>query len=395
MTRNTVAIAILGSTGSIGRQTLEVIHTLESRFKVIALAAGSNLDLLLEQIREFQPAYVSLGTVEAMERLRSRLAKDKHRPEVLWGKEGLLRLASLPEVETVVNGLVGAIGLEPTLAALRAGKRVCLANKESLVIGGHLIREVLSHQRGELIPIDSEHNTLFQLLEGRKPGEIKRLILTASGGAVRDRPLEELERLTPEEVLQHPNWRMGPRITVDSATLVNKGFEVIEAHWLFRLDYDRIEALLHPQSIVHGLIELSDGTFLAGLSPPDMRLPIMYALTYPEREALQPHLRSRSQLLDLPGMELTFAEIDLQRYPAFSVVLEAGRRGGTFPAVINAADEVLVERFLRREISFTKIALGLRQALEEHEAQAVERPDLEVISAADRWGREFARRWCA
>ncbi|MCR4404841.1 MAG: 1-deoxy-D-xylulose-5-phosphate reductoisomerase [Candidatus Acetothermia bacterium] len=368
-----VRVALLGSTGSIGRQTLEVIRALRPRFEVLALAAGSNLDLLVEQIREFQPVVVSVGTAEAAGRLRHR--------EVIWGERGLAQIAALPEADIIVNGLVGAIGLAPTLAALEAGKRLCLANKESLVIGGHLVRRALA-SGGELIPIDSEHSAIFQLLEGRERGEIERIILTASGGALRDRPLEELERVTPEEVLQHPNWRMGPRITVDSATLANKGFEVIEAHWLFGLEYDQIEALLHPQSVVHGLVQFVDGSLSAGLSSPDMRLSIQYALTYPER------LRNSYPRLELVGRELAFAAIDPRRYPAFEIVVEAGRLGGTMPAAINAADEVLVSRFLRGEIPFTTIAAGLKLALERH--SPAPEPDLEAIMEADRWGRRLA-----
>ena len=369
-------VAVLGSTGSIGRQSLEVVRNLRPRFEVIALAAGSNLELLAEQVREFQPTVVSVGSPELVEPLRERIGNT----EVLWGKEGLLEIAALPEAAMVINGLVGAIGLEPTLRALEARKRVGLANKESLVIGGHLVQRALE-RGGELIPIDSEHSAIFQLLEHHDRKEVRRIIITASGGALRDRPLKELEQITPEEVLQHPTWRMGRRITVDSATLVNKGFEVIEAHWLFGLEYERIRALLHPQSIVHGLIEFMDGTVTAALSPPDMRLPIQYALTYPER------LENSYPGLDLDGLALDFAEIDPQRYPAFGVVVEAGRIGGTMPAAVNGADEVLVERFLHGEIPFPKIWEGLRRVLAEH--RVIQDPSLEEIAAADRWGREF------
>ncbi|MFQ6118223.1 MAG: 1-deoxy-D-xylulose-5-phosphate reductoisomerase [Candidatus Bipolaricaulia bacterium] len=371
-------VAVLGSTGSIGRQALEVIEALGPDFQVVALAAGTNLELLAEQIEKFQPTVVSVGTLELVEPLRQRIGQGKLK--ILCGREGLLELAARPEVEMVVNGLVGAIGLEPTLAALQAGKRIGLANKESLVIGGHLVREALGHG-GELIPIDSEHSALFQLLEGRTREEVERIIVTASGGALRDRPISELGRVTPEEVLDHPNWRMGPRITVDSATLVNKGFEIIEAHWLFGLDYDKICALLHPQSIVHGLVELADGTITASLSPPDMRPPIQYALTYPER------LGNGFPKLELIGLQLDFADIDPERYPAFAVVVEAGRIGGTMPAAVNGADEALVERFLRGEIAFRKLWEGLRQVLQAH--QVVLDPSLEEIMAADRWAREF------
>ena len=372
-------VAVLGSTGSIGRQALEVIERLPPNFRVVALAAGSNLELLAEQVERFNPTIVVIKERDSIGPLRRKIGRAK----VLWGREGLLEIAAYPEVDVVINGLVGAVGLEPTLRALEAGKRVGLANKESLVIGGHLVQRVLERD-GELIPIDSEHSAIFQLLTHQSSKEVRRIVITASGGALRDRPAKELERVTPEEVLRHPTWRMGKRITVDSATLVNKGFEVIEAHWLFGLDYGRIEALLHPQSIVHGLVEWRDGTVTAALSPPDMRLPIQYALTYPER------LGSDWARLKLAGLVLDFAEIDPGRYPAFATVVEAGRIGGTMPAAINAADEVLVARFLRREIPFPTIWEGLRRVLEEH--QVVKDPDLEELIAADRWAREFAMR---
>lgn len=373
-------LALLGSTGSIGRQALEVIGNLGPRFEVVALAAGSNLELLHQQIRKLRPAVVSVRTAEGARQLSGLLEKGE-RPLIVWGSEGLLQIAALPEVDLVVNGLVGAIGLAPTLAALEARKRLCLANKESLVIGGHLVERAL-RSGGELIPIDSEHSALFQLLEGRDRKEVKRIILTASGGALRDRPLSELARVRPEEVLQHPNWRMGPRITVDSATLANKGFEALEAHWLFGLEYNQIEALLHPQSVVHGLVEFIDGGLSAGLGPPDMRLSIQYALTYPER------LESSFPQLELTGLRLDFAEIDPRRYPAFETVVEAGKIGGTLPAALNGADEVLVERFLRGEIPFTAIAAGLRAVLADHPVG--QDPDLEEILEADRWGRRLA-----
>ncbi len=396
-------LAILGSTGSIGRQTLEVVAHLnelglEFEFEVVALAAGTNIELLLEQARRFKPRFICVAEPARAEELRERLApeldEDGVEVRVLAGEEGLLRLAALPEVDLVVNALVGAVGLEPTLAALEAGKALALANKESLVIGGHLVRRALEGGRGKLIPIDSEHSALFQLLEGRDPTEVERVILTASGGALRERPLAELERVTPEEVLRHPNWRMGKRITVDSATLVNKGFEVIEAHWLFGLEYDRIEALLHPQSIIHGLVELRDGTVLAALSPPDMRGPIQYALTYPERAPVASCSSNSSNSfprLSLVGLELELAEIDPERYPAFELVVEAGRLGGTMPAAINAADEVLVERFLRGEIPFPRIWEGLQEVFAAHRPRWRAEPTLEGIKAADRWAREFAQ----
>jgi len=384
-------VVVLGSTGSIGRQTLEVIASLNAtghNFVVLALAARRNVALLAEQAERFHPQFVALREADPRleAELKAGLTALEPQPELLCGPEALTELASLPEADIVVNALVGAVGLPSTLAALRAGKRLCLANKESLVIGGHLVSAALKEDKGaELLPIDSEHNALFQLLEGHELAEVRKVILTASGGALRDLPLEGLWEVRPEEVLQHPNWRMGKRITVDSATLVNKAFEVNEAHWLFNLDYSRIEALIHPQSIVHGLVEFMDGTVTAALAPPDMRLPIQHALTYPER------VSGNWARLQLPGLELGFQEIDAQRYPAFATVLEAGRLGGSAPAAVNAADEVLVERFLQGEIPFPKIGAGLAQLLEEHRPALIPEPNLEEILEVDRWARARAR----
>jgi 1-deoxy-D-xylulose-5-phosphate reductoisomerase len=305
----------------------------------------------------------------------------------LVGETSPETLIAESQPDLVVNGLVGAAGLRPTLAALERGIDVGLANKESLVIGGALIQRVLTQTRARLIPIDSEHSALFQLLQGRSSDEIVRVVLTASGGALRDWPLERLSKATPEDVLQHPTWQMGSRITVDSATLVNKALEVIEAHWLFALPYERIEAVIHPQSIVHGLVELCDGSWLAHLGTPDMRVPIQYALTYPWRA------QQRCAPLDLVGLQLKFDSLEPKRYPAFGLIIEAGRRGSTYPAVANAADEVAVERFLRREIAFGDIPVLIEAVLNAHEPVPDERLDLAAVLAADRWAREQARRW--
>jgi len=383
-------IALLGSTGSIGRQTLEVIRSLNKNskhFTVVALAAGENIKLLAEQIREFKPLLVSIKNKEVLDLLQRELGGQK--VKLLHGEAGLKEIAACQEADLVINGLVGAIGLLPTLEAIKAGKNIGLANKESLVIGGHLIREELKQSNSRIIPIDSEHSAIFQLLQAAcrisNGDEVLRIILTASGGALRNRPLEELDTVTPEEVLAHPNWEMGPRITVDSATLVNKGFEVIEAHWLFDMPYDQIEVLIHPQAVVHGLIELKDGSIIGQMSYPDMRIPIKYALTYPDRSKI-----SGSTLnLNLKGLALTFAEVDPQRYPAFRYIVEAGKVGGTLPAALNAADEVLVEKFLKREIRFTDIARGLEKVFYAHEVSP--EPDLAGVLSADRWAREYLR----
>lgn len=376
-------LALLGSTGSIGTQVLEVVSRLSpDRYPVVALAAGRNLTRLAEQVRTLRPRLVAVAGPAEAERLAELLAPP--RPQILHGPAGLRACALEAGAERVVNALVGAVGLEPTLAALEAGIDVALANKEALVIGGALVRRALAVGRARLYPIDSEHAALWQLLQGVRLEEVVRVRLTASGGALRDWPPARLASATPQDVLQHPTWSMGPRITVDSATLVNKAFEVIEAHWLFDLPFERIGALGHPQSLIHGLVELVDGAVLAHLSPPDMRLPIQFALTAPHHRPLE------TAPLDWSRLHLTFWEIPRERYPAFFTVVEAGRTGGTAPAVANAADEVLVARFLAGEIPFPAIAQGLQEVLERHAPQEATR---ENVWAADRWAREVAASW--
>jgi len=388
-------VIVLGSTGSIGTQTLDVVRALnaspESPFtiEVVGLAAGRNLPLLADQVRAFRPKGVAIARDGDLSALRRRLGDLADQTEIFAGPQGPNELLGTIPADLVVNGLVGAAGLRPTLAALERGIDVALANKESLVIGGPLVQRALQKGGARLLPIDSEHSALFQLLQGCPPNEVRRVVLTASGGALRDRPLERIPQATPEDVLKHPTWAMGARITVDSATLVNKAFEVIEAHWLFGIPWERIGVVVHPQSVVHALVELVDGSLLAHLGEPDMRVPIQYALTYPERAA-HPWAPLR-----LEGLSLEFRALEPERYPAFGLVVEAGRRGGTFPAAANAADEVAVERFLRREIDFGSIPRLLEAALEAHEAQAVppERLRLSDVLEADRWARAFAREW--
>jgi 1-deoxy-D-xylulose-5-phosphate reductoisomerase len=388
-------IAILGSTGSIGTQTLAVIEALNCKgtacrapiLSVVALAAGKNIELLAAQALRFRPALIALERAKDISYLKD-LLKAEWSGEIVVGEEGLLAVATYSQADLVVNALVGITGLIPTLEALKSHKTVALANKESLVVGGHLCRGTACRAPtgGEvrsLIPIDSEHSAILQIMDNlRQPSEIERIILTASGGPFRTRPLESFDTITVAEALQHPTWQMGKRVTIDSATLVNKAFEVIEAHWLFDLPYEKISVLIHPQSVVHGLVELTDGTLLAHLSATDMKLPIQYALTYPERR------RSSVERLDLVKQKLEFAPVGRERYPAFWLVCEAGRRGGTFPAVANAADEVLVQKFLNREISFVGIARVLERVLAEHEGVAD--PTIEEIFEADRWARRRA-----
>ena len=378
-------VAILGATGSIGLQALEMVGKLrEGGFgiEVVALAAGRRVEELCRLAREHGAKVVSLRGPEEAERAR-RILPDV---EVLEGQEGLEAIARHPEVDLVLNAVVGAAGLRATLAALRAGKRLALANKESLVVGGHLVMELV-RDPDQLIPVDSEHSALWQAMRGIEREEVERIWVTASGGPFREKDPEELARVTPQEALAHPTWRMGPRITVDSATLVNKAFEVIEAHWLFRMSYGRIGVLIHPQSIVHGLVELVDGNWIGVLSVPDMRIPIKYALTYPH------HLPPPPKAFSLAGKTLEFRELPPGKYPAFEVVLSAGREGGTATAVANAADEVLVEAFLEGRIPFTAIAAGLEAMLGRH--SSVASPTLEEIEEADSWARRETHRWIA
>lgn len=382
-------VALLGSTGSVGTQTLEVVRALNARepqFEVVALAAGQNLPGLAEQVDEFRPEAVVIQNADDIEHLKGYIQSSSTDLTIGAGSHELDALVQDSGADLVVNGLVGAVGLRPTLAALEADIDVALANKESLVIGGPLVQRAREASGARLIPIDSEHSALFQLLDNsdNSPREdVESLILTASGGALRDVPLDKLSGVTPADVLNHPTWSMGARITVDSATLVNKGLEVIEAHWLFQRPYDRIHAVIHPQSVVHGMIELTDGGIRAALSPPDMREPIQYALTYPERVDRSIHH------LDWSDLTLEFRQLDLRRYPAFGMVVDAGRAGGTAPAVANAADEVLVQRFLNHEIPFSRIASGIDEILQRHEPIA--HFDLADLWDADDWAREQSR----
>ena len=378
-------IAILGSTGSIGCQTLDVVARLRASGRaidVVALAAGSNIDLLAEQIDAFGPSVASIGTPEAAERLRRQF------PDltIYGGNEGPRTIAGVDGVDLVVNALVGSVGLPPTIEALSAGRSVALANKESLVVGGDLVREAFDLHGGHLFPVDSEHSGLLQCLEAGRCEDVARVTLTASGGPFLRTSIPDLKAVTPEQALAHPNWSMGSRITIDSATMVNKAFEVIEAHVLFDLDYERISVVVHPESIVHAMVEFRDGSTIAQLASHDMRVPIQYALTYPERVGT-----------DLPRLSfdeargLHFEPLDEEQFPAFGVVLDAARAGGTAPAAVNAADEVLVARFLRGEIPFTGIAHGLRAVLDrwERERTGVP-PSLDVLVATDRWARAIA-----
>lgn len=372
-------IVILGSTGSIGRQALEVIDRCRERLQVVALAAASNIALLEEQVRRYRPRVAVILDRGKEGELRERLQGLE--VKVLAGEEGLVVASTLPEAELVLAAMVGIKSLPAVLAAIEAGKTLALANKEVLVTAGELVMERARIKGVKVLPVDSEHSAVFQCL---RPGErIKKVILTASGGPLRQWPLENMDQVTPEMALAHPNWKMGPRITVDSATLMNKGFEVIEAKHLFQLEYENIEVLIHPQSTVHAIVTYTDGASLAQLSLPDMRLPIQYALSWPER------WDAAGNDLDLAALgSLTFERPDRQRFPCFRLALEAGRLGGTFPAVLNAADEVAVDLFLRRKIKFSDIPRIVGEVLARH--ISLPGSTLEDILAADDWARREA-----
>ena len=371
-------LAVLGSTGSIGRQTLDVVRALPRHFRIVALAAGKNLDLLAEQVAEFKPEFISYcsgGDENAGTEARLASLGGRFLP--------LEEMAAHPQVDTVVMATSGKAGLAPTLAAVKAGKNIALANKESLVMAGEIVTRQAKLSGARLLPMDSEHSAVWQCLAGeRQPPH--QIILTASGGPFRDFTPAQLEKVTVAQALAHPSWRMGKKVTIDSATLMNKGLEVIEARWLFDIPFDRIRVLVHPRSIIHSLVEFADGSVKAQLSRPDMRLPIQYALSYPDRLP-NPQLPR----LDWDEFDsLTFSRPDLAAFPCLGLAVEAGKKGGTYPAVLCAADEVAVELFLSERIAFADIAATVERTLARHDG--ISRPNLEEVLAADEWAREEA-----
>lgn len=379
-------LAVLGSTGSIGTQTLEIVRLFPDRFQVRALTAGSNARLLAEQARAFAPDYVVIGDASGADELREALSDVPTR--VLQGEEGLCEVAALPEVDVAVAAVVGFAGLAPVLAALREGKHVALANKETLVAGGALVKRLVERHGGLLLPVDSEHSAVFQCLVGESSRAVEELVLTASGGPFRDRPAETFDRITKAEALNHPNWSMGAKITIDSATMMNKGLEVIEARWLFGLDPERIRVIVHPQSIVHSMVAFTDGAIKAQLGVPDMKVPIQYALSYPARWPA-PHERlDWSQL-----RRLDFEPPDTDKFPCLALAYEALRIGGAAPAVLNAANEQAVALFLQEKISFTALPDLVERTLAKLAPKAL--PSLaelrEVDAAARRTVRSLSR----
>ncbi|MGN0135272.1 1-deoxy-D-xylulose-5-phosphate reductoisomerase [Anaerotignum sp.] len=377
-------ISILGSTGSIGTQALEVVENL-GNIKVMAITGNSNIALLEQQARKFQPALVAVMDEKNAERLKDRLS-DLH-IRIVSGMDGLVEAATYEGVDTVVTSVVGNVGLKPTFAAIQAGKNIALANKETLVSAGQLVMDLAKQQNVNIYPVDSEHSAIFQSLQGNEGNPIQRILLTASGGPFRGKKRKELEHVTAADALAHPNWSMGKKITIDSATLMNKGLEVMEAKWLFDVDVDQIEVLIHPQSIVHSAVEYEDGAIIAQLGEPDMRLPIQYALTYPKR------VKNPFPRVDFAQRSnLTFEKPDMDTFQCLSLAYRALKIGGTMPAVLNGANEVAVARFLKGEISFLQISALIEQTMDAYTVKY--EYTLEDLLEADAWAKSFAEKVC-
>ncbi|MCJ2145652.1 1-deoxy-D-xylulose-5-phosphate reductoisomerase [Bacillus sp. B19-2] len=376
-------ICLLGATGSIGEQTLDVIKAHDDKFQLTAMSFGKNAEKAAEIIETFKPKYVSVGDEHTYEALKQHSFSYTFKTGI--GEESLIEAAVSPEADVVVNALVGSVGLLPTLKAMEHKKTVALANKETLVTAGHIVKEHAQTYDVPLLPVDSEHSAIFQALQGENPKHMKRLIVTASGGSFRDRTRQELEGVTVEEALNHPNWSMGAKITIDSATMMNKGLEVIEAHWLFDVPYDRIDVLLHKESIIHSMVEFHDRSVIAQLGTPDMRVPIQYALSYPER---LPFDEAKSLELWEVG-QLNFAQADFERFRCLQFAYESGKIGGTMPTVLNAANEEAVAAFLSGRISFLGIEDIIEKALESH--QVIAKPSLQEIREVDKDARKFVQ----
>lgn len=384
-------LAILGSTGSIGINTLDIVRRFPERFQVMSLSAGRNIELLRKQILQFRPRMVSVLNAELSEALRREFSASSL--DVVHGVEGLIQVATHPEVDQVVSALVGAIGLIPTLSAIKTGKAIALANKESLVMAGKIIMTEARKKDVQILPVDSEHSAIFQALLGHRKDEVHRLILTASGGPFLSLPITKLPEVTVKEALRHPNWEMGKKITIDSASLMNKGLEVIEAHWLFEMPLEKITVQIHPQSVVHSMVEYLDGSILGQMGIADMRIPISYALSFPERLPLN------LLPLDLSQREgLTFFPPDPERFPCLQLAYRSIEIGETMPTVLSAANEVAVHAFLERRLKFTEISLLIQRTMDEHEVKSVH--TVEDILRADSWAREKSRAllergtWC-
>ncbi len=384
MTQFPKNIALLGSTGSIGQQTLDVVRHFPEYFRIVALAARSNVSLLEQQAREFEPSLVACFADTPSVEAAARAAF----PNVVLGEQGLLEVTTHPQADIVVAATSGLMGLEPTLAAIRAGKTIALANKETLVMAGHLVMREAQRSGVSILPVDSEHSAIWQCLRGERSKEVNRLLLTASGGPFRRSTLEQIRSVTVEQALAHPTWRMGPKITVDSATLMNKGLEVLEAHWLFGIPYERIDVIVHPESIIHSMVEFVDGSLKMQASLPSMHLPILDALSYPARL----NTAGKGLVRELHWSDvgqLNFEALDETRFPCFRLALDAARGGGTYPSVLVGADEEAVALFLGGKIEFSRIAELIEAVLEQH--RSVEQPDIAAILEATAWARQATR----
>ncbi|BBO17302.1 1-deoxy-D-xylulose-5-phosphate reductoisomerase [Candidatus Brocadia pituitae] len=370
-------IVVLGSTGSIGRNTLEVARNLKNAFQVVGLSSNSRWELLAEQVEEFKPRYVALTDSGLVEKLKRRFQGNQIK--ILTGNQCLQEIVVKPEVDIVVSAVVGAVGLPAAIATIEQGKTLALANKESLVMAGHIVMSLA--KKDQILPVDSEHSAIFQSLHSGKPCEVKRVIITASGGPFCDYPADKLPEVKPAQALKHPTWQMGQKITIDSATLMNKALEIIEAKWLFGLTAEQIDVVIHPQSIIHSMVEFCDGSVIAQMGLPDMKVPIQYALTYPERSPLD------VRWFDLPALgHLTFRKPDAEKFPALRLGYQAAREGGTTGATLNAANEVAVQAFLDGQIRFTEIASHVEKVISHH--HFIKNPCLEEILAADAWARQ-------
>ena len=374
-------ISILGSTGSIGTQTLEVISGFPEKFEVIALGAGTNTSLLGRQVKEFRPKLAVVKDEQHADRLRDEIGPGT--TEIIYGVEGYIKIATMPDADIVVSSMVGSAGLKPTFAAIEAGKTVGLANKESLVVAGEVLTSAAKKSGARILPIDSEHSAIFQALNGSPREEVRKLIITASGGPFRNTPTDELSEVTVESALNHPTWKMGNKITIDSSTLINKGFEVIEARWLFDMDVESISVWIHPQSIVHSMVEFIDGSMISQLSIPDMKIPIAYALSYPERLPLD---KAEAVPVDYPL--LSFEEVDFDKFRGLALAFHAIKEGGTMPAVLNAANEIAVNEFLNKKINYTDIVKIVEKVMEVHKRKDIF--SIEDSLSADEWARSEA-----
>lgn len=381
--------SLIGSTGSIGTQTLDIVEEHPDRFRICALAAGSNAQLLAEQTRKFKPSLVCIQNEAKVGELKELLKGHSPMPEIVTGMAGVVEVAVHPEAQAVVTGIVGCAGLQPTVAAIKAGKDICLANKETLIAGGPHVLPLAEEYGVKILPADSEHSALFQCIQGLPEGGLRRIILTASGGAFRDRPVETLKDVRVEDAIKHPNWSMGKKITVDSATLMNKGLEVIEAHYLYGIDYDNIEIVIHPQSIIHSMVETADSSVLAQLGWPDMRLPILYTMSWPERLNTSEDTWPRLDFIKMG--DLTFKKPDNAKYPSMDLAYAAGRAGGTMTGVLSAANEQAVEMFLNEEIGYLDICKVIEACCDKHQNELILKPSLDEIVHYDDWSRDFVR----